>query len=295
MTTNKSTLHGAWTSYKQYALKTSIHFLNVIFLICGIILISTGSVMSIKYQEWVSFTQNMAGSVPMLVVFCGIFMLVISFVGCCGSIKESPCLIMFYGILLSVVFFMQLVAGIMAYARRDDIHEAVHASARQAVLQYRILKIMTKKDRFFYLYFFHFQRFHDPTNIKSTHPVSLLQTKLKCCGINFQGTSEWQNKNSTWWKTTVSDQATCFNNCIHVPDTCCKTVSKNCGIDLKNSTTDLEKIWSDGCIHNLSYETLDQVVTIAGAAIVICLVELSGILLSGCFWKQIHGSKYDTF
>ena len=47
----------------------------------------------------------------------------------------------FHGLLLSVVFFMQLIAGIMAYARRNDIHEAVHASARQAVLQYKMLRI----------------------------------------------------------------------------------------------------------------------------------------------------------
>jgi len=268
-----STLHGAWSSYKNYALKISIQFLNVIFFICGIVLITTGSAMSIKYQEWVSFTQNMAGSVPMLVVFCGIFMLIVSFIGCCGSVKESPCLVMSYGLLLSVVFFMQLIAGIMAYARRNDIHEAVHASARQAVLQY------------------------DPSITKSTHPVSLLQTKLKCCGINLKGVSEWQETNSTWWKESVQNKATCFTqDCVHVPDTCCKEITPGCGLDIRNTSSGMSQIWSDeSCIHNLSYEVLDQITTIAGAALVICLIELSGIFMSCCFWKQIHGSKYDTF
>ena len=103
----KSTLHGAWSSYKQYCLKISIQFLNIVFFICGIVLICTGSVMSLQYQEWVSFTQNKAGSVPMLVVFSGIFMLVISVIGCCGSVKESPCLVMSYRKFPNLLGFMK--------------------------------------------------------------------------------------------------------------------------------------------------------------------------------------------
>ena len=137
--------------------------------------------------------------------------------------------------------------------------------------------------------------FYDPSIQTSIHPVSLLQTKLKCCGINFKGVNEWQEKNSSFWKESVENKASCLSGCVHVPDTCCREVTPGCGLDLKNTTAGLSKIWEDGCIHNLSYEVLDQVGTLAGAAIVICLIELSGIMMSCCFWKQIHGSKYDTF
>ena len=63
-------------------------------------------------------------------------------------------------------------------------------------------------------------------------------------------------------------------NIPQVPDTCCKTVSPQCGVRDHPSN-----VYYTGCAHKLARLARDHLILIGSIAIVICLVQAVGVFL----------------
>lgn len=166
-----------------------VQFMNILFFMVGIALIVTGSIYSSKYKVWSYFTANYAEVIPIVIVFSGLLrifvqffvtdrysktrrfvrltiskilflLIVIAFLGCCGSVKESPCMLLTHCSLLVILFSLQLVTGITGYAKRNDLKIRINHFMQLAILNYNKL------------------------NEKTTTHVDYLQYHLNCCGVN---------------------------------------------------------------------------------------------------------------
>lgn len=60
---------------------------------------------------------------PVLLVVVGAVVFIISFFGCCGAIKKSPCMIGTFFFLLVVVFIMEIGIGVTAYWKSEHLEE----------------------------------------------------------------------------------------------------------------------------------------------------------------------------
>lgn len=63
------------------------------FQITGIVLLSIGLVIHGVYRQYQHFLDNSFFSVPSLLVAVGSIIFIIAFLGCCGAIRESYCMI----------------------------------------------------------------------------------------------------------------------------------------------------------------------------------------------------------
>lgn len=73
-----------------------MYLFNLIFFITGIGLVSSGSVLSLKFKEWVTFVRNSAQSVEVFVVMIGILMICVSILGFVALNREAPCMVVIY-------------------------------------------------------------------------------------------------------------------------------------------------------------------------------------------------------
>ncbi|KAK2885426.1 hypothetical protein QQF64_021206 [Cirrhinus molitorella] len=104
--------------------------------------------------------------------------------------------------------------------------------------------------------------------------IDSVQKQFKCCG---------GNSSEDWSKTK-------FLAANSVPDSCCKNITKDCGV---GAIKDANKIYIDGCLPIVDKVIKENILWIAVAALVIAFVQITGIVLS-CILMRAIRSGYEV-
>ncbi|XP_034478383.1 23 kDa integral membrane protein [Drosophila innubila] len=100
--------------------KYILFIFNLLCSICGILLIVFGALFFSNIQNVDDFTEALrTQQVPVTMIVLGTIILLISWFGCCGAIRESYCMSMTYSILLFVLMIGQLAFVIYIWLQKD--------------------------------------------------------------------------------------------------------------------------------------------------------------------------------
>ncbi|EDW57283.1 23 kDa integral membrane protein [Drosophila virilis] len=138
--------------------KYLLYLLNLVFLAGGILLIVVGSIILSSLGTLGSFSDTFnARTIPICIIVIGCVIFVISFFGCCGTIRENACCTTIYAIFMFILFGLQLALSIWIFVQNDyfvgKMGELVDAAGKQ----------------------------NDAAN---GYPMDALQISFKCCGVN---------------------------------------------------------------------------------------------------------------
>ncbi|KAK2569408.1 Tetraspanin-11 [Acropora cervicornis] len=203
---------------------------NFIFWLAGAAILGIGIWTEIDPGQFYAFIDNTGYSLPAkLLMAPGGFVMIVGFLGCCGTIKESRFLLRVYFACLLLTFAAEAVAGILGFLYREKIDEAITNRLRD--------EIQTK--------------YGVTVDAAADQVVDNLQIELKCCGIvNFTdwAGSKWQEKNTL----------------LEVPLSCCKEGESTSTCNSK-AGFDASKINQEGCLEKLK-EFVNNHLFILGAA-----------------------------
>ncbi|XP_073845828.1 23 kDa integral membrane protein-like [Musca autumnalis] len=102
--------------------KYILFIFNILFVICGILLIIFGSIMISNIGDIKDVVNSYeTHSVPIAVLVLGCIIFVIAFLGCCGAIRENSCCTMTYSVIMFALFLCQLALVIFIWMQRDQI------------------------------------------------------------------------------------------------------------------------------------------------------------------------------
>lgn len=222
---------------------------NFLFVVCGIALIAIGSwvlATSSKYSKL--FEEESFLAAPIILIVAGVVIFFIAFLGCCGAIRENRCMLITFGTFLILISILEIAAGITGYVYRNSIDTTVSKVTRKNLDMYG------QGDK--------------PTD----DFVDLLQHDLKCCG-----SSNYTDWASTKWANS---------HALSVPDSCCKTEEKGCGVG-KLPLDPLQTINQVGCYSKFKEFFESKILIVAGIGIGIGLVELLGIIFAFCLASAI--------
>ncbi|XP_076350702.1 CD63 antigen-like isoform X1 [Tachypleus tridentatus] len=147
--------------------KYLLFIFNFLFVITGIAIIAVGAWVQAKATNYVDFLGDRYASAPILLIVVGVVIFILSFLGCCGAIKENYCMVMTFGILLFIIFILELAAGITAYVYRNKIEDVIRDKMRKGMMNY------------------------NKTGYEGvTKAWDDVQSNLKCCGAN--NATEWR-------------------------------------------------------------------------------------------------------
>ncbi|XP_031848238.1 CD63 antigen-like [Nomia melanderi] len=138
---------------------------NSLFVLTGMMIISVGTTIYAVYEDFSHFLDPRYFSPATLLIVVGILIFVIAFLGCCGALRESTCMVLVFAVSLSVVLIMELAAAIAAYALQDDIKDLLADNINATMHQYG-------------------------KNKEAEDAIDFLQSKLYCCGYN--GYHDWE-------------------------------------------------------------------------------------------------------
>ncbi|XP_012528887.1 tetraspanin-1 isoform X1 [Monomorium pharaonis] len=195
-----------------------------------------------------------------ILIIAGALTFIISFLGYCGAMFESRCLLCVYGILILLVLILECVVVGLAFGLKGDVEKGT-----QDFLKTTIAKYYTTGDK-------------TDTVIVAWDGI---MSKLHCCGVeNFRDFSENRN-----WTVATGKM---------VPDACC--IKENNGA-LKDSTCPINPTVSNsyyqtGCYKAMMTAIEENAAIVIGVAATLVFVEVLVIILAlylaCCYWRPQH-------
>ncbi|XP_016396024.1 tetraspanin-33-like isoform X2 [Sinocyclocheilus rhinocerous] len=122
-------------SFVSPAVKYLLFFFNMIFWVIALILISIGVYSRIVKHETALACLTVDPALLLMIV--GILMFFITFCGCVGSLRENICLLQTFCIVLTIIFLLQLVAGVLGFVFSDKAPGKVTEMVDSAIKHYR--------------------------------------------------------------------------------------------------------------------------------------------------------------
>jgi len=131
--------------------KYTILLFNFLIVLAGIAIIAIGGIALSKDYAGVTKQVTIFGIIVGVVIFF------IAFLGCCGAMKESKCLLTTYAVILIILFILEVIVGILAFI-------AVNSDEFKKDINKELSGYITRDE------------------IKDT--MNDIQKSLKCCGAN---------------------------------------------------------------------------------------------------------------
>ncbi|XP_031561332.1 CD151 antigen-like isoform X2 [Actinia tenebrosa] len=179
-------------------------------------------------------------------IAAGLLVVFVCIVGCVAVIKENRFILVSYIIMLVLIFILELATGVVAFIYRSEISDELLKGIRGKMNEYELSDDVTAA-------------------------IDKLQMEYHCCGDI--GAESW---NSTSWKRERRGNNT-------VPDSCCKTYSKHCG--LRDHPSNINK---EGCLTMLETFFKEQYSILAGVGVGIGLCQLFGIITAIVLLRYIQ-------
>lgn len=75
-------------------------------------------------------------SAPILMIVIGAVAFVIAFVGCCGAVKESSCMVLTFSVFLVIIFLCEIGIGIAGYIKHGQLDEILEKGFNKTMEEY---------------------------------------------------------------------------------------------------------------------------------------------------------------
>ncbi|XP_023011653.2 CD63 antigen [Leptinotarsa decemlineata] len=142
--------------------KYLVFLANLIFALAGLALVIVGIMIKLNVGEASSIFPKEFSLAPVLSIIIGAIVFITAFLGCCGAVKESTCMLTTYSIVLLTIFILQVAVGVYAFLQIKDkgkFEQTIHQSVETT-----------------------FNNMYK--NQESNETMQVAQRFLRCCGVN---------------------------------------------------------------------------------------------------------------
>ncbi|XP_053202010.1 CD63 antigen-like [Panonychus citri] len=208
-----------------------------------------------------------------VMIAASILLLIISFLGCWGALRENNCMLISYGILLLIIIAIEVAVGTLAFLYSNKVEEMAYKGMRKYIDEYQ----------------------WDSDNSTTNKIIDDLQKNVKCCGAYNYTDYESQfgdklplsccgklksksaiNLSMSTPGSTSSGSAAVFDG-YSSPFT---------GVT-NNETCSSADAFKDGCAHKLWDLMIKYYGPIGGILIGVAVIQLLGFILSCAFAHSI--------
>lgn len=173
---------GCGTKCIQYLM----FFFNVLFLLAGGALVAITVWVLVDQASFSSLVVDVPHTLVAVYIILGVgcFLVVVSFLGCCGALKKNTCMLGTFFVLLLIIFLAEIVGAVMMFVYSGPIKTEVVNSMND------------------------FNNGVNETEINDmTQAWNSVQTVAECCGLN--GVADWDNKTAVFSEAGAVFPASC--------------------------------------------------------------------------------------
>ncbi|XP_053936131.1 tetraspanin-8 [Cuculus canorus] len=229
-------------------MKYSMFIFNFLFWVCGSIILGVSIWIRVGIDDQQEINSNMLVGANLLIAVGSIIM-VLGFLGCCGAIKESRCMLLLFFIGLLLILILQIAGGILGAVYRSQIEEAVKLSLEQNVY---LLQSSSEEAKEFQESFQKFEQMN------------------QCCGL-VNGPTDW-GKN---FNTAFGSSKACECEQKDPPKDLCVYFQSR-------------YVYKTPCEHAIIKYLKENLLIIMGIAFGLAAIEILGLVFSMSLYCQIQ-------
>ncbi|XP_061780154.1 tetraspanin-7-like isoform X3 [Nerophis lumbriciformis] len=116
--------------------KTLLLFYSFIFWVTGVVLLSVGLWWRFTLSPYTLLISNAPSNAPFVLTGTGAAIVLFGLFGCFATCRGRPWMLKVYAVFLSLVFLIELIAGISGFIFRHEIKGTFLTTYSEAVLRY---------------------------------------------------------------------------------------------------------------------------------------------------------------
>jgi len=233
---------------------------NLVFWITGLALLIVGILTKFSFGYMMKLSTEINYDLaPYIIIGCGVFVILVGFLGCWAAVKEHGWALKIYMFVLIVLFIAEIIGAITGYILRKKMDSGLKKGITNGVDNYY-------------------------SNVDLKDAMDQIQTKLHCCGATSYK-DYFQNK--TTGNSTVEIES--------VPKSCCIKDDSTCKYaNLKDIPEDKMGINTKGCYDTLLHQAQKNILIVGGVAVGIAVFQILGVLCAFVLTKQFDSNSYET-
>ncbi|XP_053287440.1 tetraspanin-33 [Pleuronectes platessa] len=242
-----------------------------VFWVVSSALIAVGIYAKIAKEKDV--VDTLTADPALLLIIVGSVTFLITFLGCCGSLRNATCLLKTFLGILVVILLLQIAAGVVGYSFTDMVMERTERLMMKAIVRYR-------ED-------------HDLENA-----IDFIQKKFQCCGV--EGYADWSR--NVYFE--CSDSNPSLEAC-GVPFSCCILLQNQtilntmCGYEKQKEEEPVaaQEVFTIGCLEKIVWWTKKNLLLVAGLTAGLLLLEVCmiGLAAAQTSWiKKARGRQRES-
>ncbi|XP_027524222.1 tetraspanin-8 [Corapipo altera] len=153
-------------------MKYSMFIFNFLFWLCGSIILGVSIWIRVSKdaQQELEINSNAFAAVDLLIAVGSIIM-ILGFLGCCGAVRESRCMLLLFFIGLLLILILQVTGGILGAVYRSQVEASVNLTLMASV---DALQSSSQDSKVF------------------QEKFQKIERKYQCCGL-VNGPEDWGN------------------------------------------------------------------------------------------------------
>ncbi|CAL7948920.1 unnamed protein product [Xylocopa violacea] len=197
-------------------------------------------------------------TISYIMILVGALTFLVSFLGYCGAMFESRCLLCIYGVLILLVLILECVIVGLAFGLKGDAEQTTRDFLKSTIKYYA-------------------------SNIDKSETITVtwdgIMTQLHCCGVESYLDFQWNTNSTSSGK--IVPEACCIKENNTLKDSLCPI-----------SPTYNNSYYEQGC-YSAIMKTIEENAAIiigvaAGLAFIEILVIVLALHLACCYWRPQH-------
>ncbi|XP_005533133.1 PREDICTED: tetraspanin-33 [Pseudopodoces humilis] len=250
-------------SFVSPVVKYVLFFFNLLFWMISMVMVAVGVYARLlKHAE--AAMACLAVDPAVLLIMVGVLTFLITFCGCVGSLRENICLLQMFSVCLTIIFLLQLAAGVLGFVFSDKARGKVSEIINGAIVHYR-----------------------DDLDLQNL--IDFGQKEFSCCGgVSYKDWSQNVYFNCTATNPSRERCSVPFSCCLH--DTEQAVINTMCGhgMQARGYLEASAFIHTNGCIDKLVNWTHSNLFLLGGITLGLALPQLVGIVLAQLLINQIR-------
>lgn len=264
-------------------LKYTVVILNFLFWLAGIAVVVVSVMLLLDSSKYLANEGGGGGqdsqlyfSIIYILLGAGCFMAIVGFFGCCGALRESPCMLCTFFIFLVVIIAAEVTGGIWAWMNLETFEKAVKGQVQHMIHKdYEVSEVITKT-------------------------IDTMQHDLQCCGV--EGPQDWAasriNQNAQDVFGAAVEAGIRSTGIYKVPKSCCVDEDSGaCVLERQfgGASSVFHGLHSQGCGTALWNGLYNNLVLICGIGLGIAVLQILGLIFTMvlcCAVRRDSGSSF---
>ncbi|XP_035221830.1 CD9 antigen-like isoform X1 [Stegodyphus dumicola] len=260
---------------KFHGLKTDGRLAGVILFIvletlAGVALLSLSIWMYVDTASYLATDHNDKFFISIYILMAaGSLMTLVGFLGCCGAMQESSCMLGSFSTFVILIFAAEIAGAVYGYSHQDEVKKAITKRVTNMIKnEYSVQDAVTLA-------------------------VDKMQEKFQCCGAS--GIGDWSDSSFNKKLRDGAILAAVQNLAFKVPHSCCvspETTDCDLATSIGSLGTYSTRLHSDGCLKKIEEKVTKHLFTIIVVGISIAIIQIFGFVFSLVLCCAVSGRDY---